>query len=223
MPRISLPPFLKKLQSVTKVVKPETAHWSEDGTAFIVEKPQEFEKTLGQYFKGSLLTFIRQLHFYGFRKVDIKGDKWSFSHACFRRDMEHLIYEIRRKTRTETNDGVASQLEVQALRDHVGKLTETVNEMSAGMAKMREELASLKQSLKRDSMKAKLESDDFDFSMVSNGGSAARKKQKTVMSYEPLSDGGGSLGSFEGSFNDFAEYLPFTDGSFEALSGSSSE
>ena len=228
MPRISLPPFLKKLQVVTDNVSAEIAHWNEAGDAFIVEKSEGFEKALRQHFKGSLLTFIRQLHFYGFRKVDIKGEKWSFSHKCFRQELPHLIYEIRRKTRTETNDGVASQLEVQALRDHVGKLHDMVKQLQSDLRETREELAVLRHSVKRDAMNAGM----YDYGMVSNGGDIMPKKQKSFektadkmeasssMKVEPI----GALDSNELETFDIEQlssFLPFTDGSFESMSSNS--
>lgn len=221
MPRISLPPFLKKLQVVTSNVDAQIAHWNDAGDAFIVEKSDGFEKALRQHFKGSLLTFIRQLHFYGFRKVDIKGEKWSFSHKCFRQELPHLIYEIRRKTRTETNDGVASQLEVQALRDHVGKLHDMVKQLQSDLRETREELAVLRHSVKRDSVNAGL----FDYGMVSNGGEIMTKKQKTLnkvdssssLKVEPLS--APDLNPLEPyDIEQLSTFLPFTDGAFESMS-----
>ena len=225
MPRISLPPFLKKLQVVTDNVDAEIAHWNEAGDAFIVEKSEGFETALRQHFKGSLLTFIRQLHFYGFRKVDIKGEKWSFSHKCFRQELPHLIYEIRRKTRTETNDGVASQLEVQALRDHVGKLHDMVKQLQSDLRETREELAVLRHSVKRDSVNAGL----FDYGMVSNGGEIMPKKQKTLskadssssMKLEPI--GALDPNPLEPyDIEQLSAFLPYTDGSYESMSASNS-
>lgn len=236
MPRISLPPFLKKLQAVCSGVEESIAHWSEDGGTFIVESSDAFEKELSKFYKGSLLTFIRQLHFYGFRKVDIKGEKWSFSHKCFKKDLPHLIYEIRRKTRTETNDGVASQLEVQALRDHVGKLHEMFTSLQKEFTKTKEELTALKASVKRDSMRAF--SNDFSMESISNGGDlVSSKKQKLSSSGDIVSktksfdedsvsnlklapfDDLASLGSYSDADN-FGCFLPFTDSTYESMTTS---
>jgi len=201
---------------------PKIAGWSEDGETFIVHSSAGFEQFLNGFFKGSLLTFIRQLHFYGFRKVDIKGEKWSFSHKCFRREYPHLIYEIRRKTRTETNDGIASQLEVQALRDHVGSIQELITKLQKELKETKDELKELKQhGVKR------VAGEDVD-SMVVKEEAAVRKKKKLV---EMFDDGKDKLdneimrfdtlaGIFdgEGFFGDgFESILPFADSSLEQM------
>mmetsp|Transcript_6902 Transcript_6902/g.7891 ORF Transcript_6902/g.7891 Transcript_6902/m.7891 type:complete len:233 (+) Transcript_6902:170-868(+) len=81
MPRNSLPPFLKKLRQITETVSPEIASWSEDGLSFIIHKKEFETEVLKEHFKGNIQTFVRQLHFYGFRKfennksMDIKTSK----------------------------------------------------------------------------------------------------------------------------------------------------
>lgn len=231
MPRISLPPFLKKLQTVTTSVEDHVAHWNNSGDVFIVEKSDAFEKALAEYFKGSLLTFIRQLHFYGFRKVDIKGEKWSFSHRCFREGQPHLIYEIRRKTRTETNDGVASHAEVQALRDHVGTLHTLLKDMQADLKETKEELVILRHQVKQVEYKTDVEFDAFS-APLSNGGDMIMKGK--VMKEEPAfkkqrSDTSFAGLPFKGEEDDldsymenFSSFLPFTDSAFESMNGSAS-
>uniref|UniRef100_A0A7S3PQI5 HSF-type DNA-binding domain-containing protein n=1 Tax=Aplanochytrium stocchinoi TaxID=215587 RepID=A0A7S3PQI5_9STRA len=146
MPRISLPPFLKKLQVVVNTIDSKTACWAEDGNSFVVKDSNGFEAYLRNYYKGCLLTFVRQLHFYSFRKVDIKGDRWSFWHKCFKRDSPHLIYEIKRKTRQDANDGVASQTEVQSLRTHVVKMEDAMKRMQEKMMEMENTILELKRS-----------------------------------------------------------------------------
>jgi len=209
MPRISLPPFLKKLQAVCSEVDETVANWSPDGNTFIVNQATEFEAFLGRFFKGSLLTFIRQLHFYGFRKVDIKGEKWSFSHKCFRRDYPHLVYEIRRKTRTETNDGIASQLEVQALRNHVGQLQDVIDKMQAQMKEFREEISELKSNGKRK----------FDIEEPIKSDNGKRKKlaagESKKLEENAVFDNLGGIFDGDGFFGDGFDLLPFADSAFE--------
>lgn len=115
MASIALPPFLEKLRRITKTTDPAVAGWSEDGTQFEVHSNRFEKEVLRVHFRGNRQTFIRQLHFYCFKKLDNKGEKWAFSHQKFKRDAPHLIYEIKRKTRTE-NGGPASKVEVQSIR-----------------------------------------------------------------------------------------------------------
>lgn len=216
MPRISLPPFLRKLQEATSTVDPSVAHWSEDGKQFIVERSEAFEKYLGTFYKGSLLTFIRQLHFYGFRKVDLKGEKWSFSHKSFRQDMPHMIYEIRRKTRTETSDGVASELEVQAIRNHVYTLSEEMKALRSELKEARQEIALLRQTVKRDFT-------NFDTNNYTSEDAMNKqlKKQKVLdsdTSFRELnSNPYQGLDPYDDSFENLACFLPITDSAFESM------
>jgi len=125
-----LPPFLQKLKMISETVPDAIADWSTDGLSYVVKDSDKFEEVLKQHFKGSLQTFIRQLHFYGFRKLDAHSGGWSFIHKNFRKDKPELVSEIRRKTRSEAAaNGAASQVEVQQLRSQVAKLEGVVEDL----------------------------------------------------------------------------------------------
>lgn len=130
MPRTSLPPFLEKLHRITETVPAPIASWSEDGKTFVIHKAAQFEGVLKQHFKGNIQTFIRQLHFYGFRKLDTQDDSWSFAHKFFVKGNPKLLQEIRRKTRYDpTAEGPAPQSEVVALRSRVAFLQNVVEDL----------------------------------------------------------------------------------------------
>lgn len=121
---ISLPPFLQKLRLIASTCPAGVAGWGRDGTIFEVRDDGEFESAvLSKHFKGSLAvsTFVRQLNYYCFKKIDIGEGKWAFAHPKFLRDMPHLIFEITRRTRTAA-PVPASKDEVQALRSEVAKV-----------------------------------------------------------------------------------------------------
>jgi len=125
-----LPPFLQKLKMISETVPSEIADWAPDGLSYVVKNNESFEEVLKQHFKGSLQTFIRQLHFYGFRKLDAQNGGWSFVHKNFRKDKPELVSEIRRKTRSESGaNGAATQVEVQQLRSQVAKLQGVVEDL----------------------------------------------------------------------------------------------
>ena len=129
MASISLPPFLNKLLTITQTCDRSIADWSPDGKQFVIKANERFEKeVLKKHFKGSKSTFIRQLHFYDFKKLDNKGSSWAFEHPKLQRGSPYLIYEIKRKTRTETA-GPASKDEVQALREETVILRKQMGEM----------------------------------------------------------------------------------------------
>ena len=130
MPRTSLPPFLEKLHRITETVPSNIASWSDDGKTFVIHKAAQFEGVLKQHFKGNIQTFIRQLHFYGFRKLDTQDDSWSFAHKFFVKGNPKLLQEIRRKTRYDpTAEGPAPQSEVVALRSRVALLQNVVEDL----------------------------------------------------------------------------------------------
>lgn len=140
----TLAPFLTKLRNLVDTVPANAASWSRDGNSFIIHNSDQFEKNLSKHFKGTLATFTRQLHFYAFSKVQKNGHEWSFHHEKFRRDYPQLIYEIKRKTRTDNGDGVASQLEVKVLRDQVSLLQDRLVNMSKQFEHVQQELTSMR-------------------------------------------------------------------------------
>lgn len=94
-------PFLKKLLTVTSALPPNIGGWDDKGMVFVILDGPGFEVILRNYFKGTLQTFIRQLHFYGFSKSDLPRlgpHAWSFSHPCFLKDSPNLVAEIKRKS-----------------------------------------------------------------------------------------------------------------------------
>ncbi len=126
----ALPPFLQKLKTIASRVDSNIADWAEDGKSYVVKDNDQFEIVLKQHFKGSLQTFIRQLHFYGFRKLDVQNGGWSFTHKNFRKDAPHLLLEIKRRTRSDVvGSAQAAQQEVQNLRSQVATLTGTVESL----------------------------------------------------------------------------------------------
>lgn len=65
------PLFLNKTFAMLKTSKPDIATWAEDGLSFyIIDQARFVDSVIPQYFKHSnFSSFVRQLNFYGFRKV----------------------------------------------------------------------------------------------------------------------------------------------------------
>lgn len=82
------------------VHKPESGvKWSEDGTCIEVERAQ-LEKSFGNMFRSrNFDSFIRQLHFYGFRKA---GN--SYLHEKFQRHRFNEVLTMKRKYSNMTLD-----------------------------------------------------------------------------------------------------------------------
>jgi heat shock transcription factor 2 len=142
---------------------------SEDGETFIVKQPDTFSsEIIPQFFKHSKFTsFVRQLNFYGFRKIkysdSIKIDEklekqtkdyWRFRHECFRQGREDLLVGIKRSNSTQTNEKkpaaavtTGGTLHVPAQtsdsKKEVTELKQELDTLKEKMAKMTDNIDSL--------------------------------------------------------------------------------
>lgn len=74
--------------------------WKLHGRAFRVEKPQEFVKHVMPLMSRQTKwpSFQRQLHLYGFKRINEGKDKGCYYHKMFLRGKYHLVRSIRRIT-----------------------------------------------------------------------------------------------------------------------------
>jgi hypothetical protein len=87
-------PFLRKLKLLIETCPEHVATFDETGTIFEILDINQFTLEITKHYKGTLNTFIRQLHFYGFKKIEstrntrrtqlprAKPNSWSFTHNC---------------------------------------------------------------------------------------------------------------------------------------------
>lgn len=92
-------PFAKKLRLLVNDSKVTSAKWSPDGKDILFPNPKVLARELVKYFgKSKVESFVRQLHFYGFKKTDGKRDSnWVYTHPNFTRYGKDS-YKVRRKT-----------------------------------------------------------------------------------------------------------------------------
>jgi len=134
--------FLKKAFHIINTCDPEIAEWSDDGLSFYVKDPDRFaSEIIPKCFKHSQFSsFVRQLNFYGFRKlrdehieldtVDEQRAKWcQFRHARFQRGRPDLLKEISKNTHKD----VAEKTELEALRSEVKDLRAVIKNLKSDM------------------------------------------------------------------------------------------
>jgi HSF-type DNA-binding len=131
------PIFLRKTFDLISSCDSSLAGWSRSGETFIIKDPERFaSEVIPVFFKHSKFSsFVRQLNFYGFRKVksaapldDPSADSsqwWEFKHDSFLRDQPHLLSEIKRATHYSDSPNQ----EVGALRSEVSSLQERIMSM----------------------------------------------------------------------------------------------
>mmetsp|Transcript_10399 Transcript_10399/g.20928 ORF Transcript_10399/g.20928 Transcript_10399/m.20928 type:complete len:465 (+) Transcript_10399:303-1697(+) len=140
-----IPIFLQKTWSMINNCDPEICEWSEDGETFIVKEPERFASSvIPKFFKhNKFSSFVRQLNFYGFRKVKnerVRIDEeleaaecnhWRFRHEKFRRGRPDLLKEIKK-----TSHAVAEKEDVDSLKKEVKELRSRLSDMSDDVTRL---------------------------------------------------------------------------------------
>jgi hypothetical protein len=123
---------------------PSLASWSEDGLTFVVRDTERFASDIiPQYFKHkNFNSFVRQLNFYGFKKVKldrIKIDNMDaemerkcrrFKHDNFRRGRPELLEEIKKGDHNIEPEAVDIQ-DVEGMMREVASLKSQIAALSA--------------------------------------------------------------------------------------------
>mmetsp|Transcript_18344 Transcript_18344/g.39651 ORF Transcript_18344/g.39651 Transcript_18344/m.39651 type:complete len:471 (-) Transcript_18344:472-1884(-) len=106
-----VPIFLQKAYHMIDTCDRKVCCWSDDGLTFVVKNTNLFETVIiPQFFKhNKFSSFVRQLNFYGFRKVKFSNSLridhkmeaetskyWRFRHEKFRKGRKDLLTEIKR-------------------------------------------------------------------------------------------------------------------------------
>mmetsp|Transcript_10495 Transcript_10495/g.10558 ORF Transcript_10495/g.10558 Transcript_10495/m.10558 type:complete len:388 (-) Transcript_10495:253-1416(-) len=139
------PLFLRKTFSMIDSAPQDIACWSEGGDTFLVKDPKRFaDETIPKFFKhNNFSSFVRQLNFYGFRKVkselllgvptDENKQWWEFRHPLFQRGKPSLLSEIKRAVHY---GDPSNPQEVAELKCQVSGLQEKITVMKNSISEL---------------------------------------------------------------------------------------
>ena len=129
--QITLPIFVQKLKALIDDPAVDSAVWSPDGETIMIADPSRLAVQLCKYFKKSKLnSFVRQLHFYGFKKTGGKRHSdWVYSHKHFQVD-GRMIHKVRRKTCGPDRQIQSLNLKVEGLQ---ASLADTQRKLGGGI------------------------------------------------------------------------------------------
>eukprot|EP01138_Halocafeteria_seosinensis_P007380 gb/GECG01007545.1/.p1 GENE.gb/GECG01007545.1/~~gb/GECG01007545.1/.p1 ORF type:complete len:556 (+),score=67.06 gb/GECG01007545.1/:1-1668(+) len=149
--------------------------WSESGETFIIPDVEELERSvLPQYFKSSnVSSFVRQLNFYGFRKLTKTRDPkqtWEFQHPYFTRNSsQDELTAIKRKTALNT-DPARAELEMyreqlaslrkqnEQLKQENAEKDETIKQLRTKVSKCEGDIEELRKQVHQTAMAQQLAS-----------------------------------------------------------------
>jgi len=148
--------FLQKAFSLVESCPVDIACWSKVGDTFVIKNTDKFSKEIipKWYKHNNISSFVRQLHFYGFRKVKTEfslnqEEWWEFHHPHFQRGKSSLLSNIKRSSHhvddqhhssedSQNNSLIITDLtkEVSSLKDRVSCLDETILEISNALQRI---------------------------------------------------------------------------------------
>ena len=143
--------FLSKTYAMISALDGVVGGWSKNGDTMVIFDSEKFAaEIIPQYFKhNNFRSFVRQLNFYGFRKLRADANagpaaqaRWEFKHPNFRRGRHDLLVLIRRDHDDRSAPDAAVQRARQAelergvadLHSKVANLTETLDKVVGVLA-----------------------------------------------------------------------------------------
>jgi hypothetical protein len=152
VPNPIVPLLLLKTFSILEHALPEIVSWSEAGDSFIVQDPARFgSDVVSSYFNHSKFSsFVRQLNFYGFRKVKGKLNfigmseqhSLEFKHPFFLRGRPDLMTEIKRHSSTHGSSNISGGSSISPIDTHTQHKQEHLGVSSEADGETIEELRS---------------------------------------------------------------------------------
>jgi hypothetical protein len=148
------PLFLRKVFTMITNCPPAIGGWCDHGETFVIKDADKFaEVIIPTAFKHSkFASFVRQLNFYGFRKVRpdavSQAHWWEFRHPYFKRDEPELIAKIKKSVHFDSNGqpvivksengatvegsvaGETAALELETMRTRMSQMEDRISELT---------------------------------------------------------------------------------------------
>lgn len=134
----TVPRFIQKLKALVDDPEVDGIVWSADGHHVVMHEPDSLSVHLAKHFKTStkVKSFVRQLHFYGFKKTG--GSRtlgWIYTHQFFQRNGQNMR-KVRRRT-------CSTDRQMQVLRRKVDSLHNTLADTQKKLVNAASALATL--------------------------------------------------------------------------------
>jgi len=202
------PVFLQKTFQMVDTCPDDIGGWSENGDTFIVKDMEAFANLLPKFFKHkNFRSFVRQLNFYGFRKLRTDGALiserpahwWEFRHEKFMKGKVEWLTQIKRANHYEQSP--SDQVEVvDELKGEVSHLKGRIDEMSQTI----EHLTGLVDTLLRERGGTGLEGmgeEEAEDVAVGGDGGQSKKRRMVERLLQPKMEKSHSMEMLEASFN----------------------
>jgi hypothetical protein len=140
------PLFLQKTYQMVDTSQADIVSWTEAGDTFVVKNLEEFCNLLPTFFKHrNFRSFVRQLNFYGFRKL--RADSvpvrrpdgwWEFKHEKFLKGKPELLIQIKRADHYEDENAAKDKKkenekpihDLEPLQSRIEQMTTTIEQLT---------------------------------------------------------------------------------------------
>lgn len=141
-----VPLFVKKLKKLVDDPIVDAATWSDNGESFTIKEPKRLIDQIEKYFTSSKLkSFVRQLHFYGFKKTGgSRSADWVYRHKYFQSNGKQA-HKLRRKRCGPEHQIKTLKQQMETLQGTLASTQQKLGNVAEALVKLLENCSSLPQ------------------------------------------------------------------------------